>query len=116
MKPRGVAPVGPEREQASQIETGNDPPARAEPNAVAQARSDQAVVGQHEALAQRRADMVDELQRRRAGRSFQPSITMKSGRVPVSSIALQTPMNSQGWPMHSLKPTGLPCDSSRSRA
>ena len=26
------------------------------------------------------------------------------------------PMNSQGWPMHSLNPTGLPPDSSRSRA
>ena len=43
-------------------------------------------------------------------------MTMKSGRMPVSSIALQMPMNSQGWPMHSLKPTGLPPDSSRSRA
>ena len=43
-----------------------------------------------------------------------PSTTMKSGRMPVLSIALAIPMNSQGWPMHSLKPTGLPLDSSRS--
>ena len=45
-----------------------------------------------------------------------PSMTMKSGRMPVSSIALQMPMNSHGWPMQSLKPTGLPPDSSRSLA
>ena len=34
--------------------------------------------------------------------------TMKSGRVPVSSIAFKIAMNSQGWPMQSLNPTGLP--------
>ncbi len=39
-----------------------------------------------------------------------PSTTMKSGRTPVSSMALTMPMNSHGWPMHSLKPTGLPPD------
>jgi hypothetical protein len=31
--------------------------------------------------------------------------------MPVSSIALQMPNHSQGWPMHSLKPVGLPPDS-----
>ena len=40
-----------------------------------------------------------------------PSTTMKSGKMPVSSIALQIARNSHGWPMHSLKPTGLPPDS-----
>ena len=45
-----------------------------------------------------------------------PSITMKSGRIPVSSMALQSAMNSQAWPMQSLKPTGLPPDKSRNWA
>jgi hypothetical protein len=43
-----------------------------------------------------------------------PSTTMKSGVMPVSSMALQMPNHSQGWPMHSLKPTGLPPDKVRS--
>ena len=43
-----------------------------------------------------------------------PSTTMKSGRISVSSIALQIARNSQGWPMQSLKPAGLPPDSARS--
>jgi hypothetical protein len=41
---------------------------------------------------------------------------MKSGVIPVSTIALQIAMNSHGWPMHSLNPAGLPPDSSRIRA
>ncbi len=41
---------------------------------------------------------------------------MKSGRMPVSSMALAMPMNSHGWPRQNLKPTGLPPDSSRSWA
>ncbi|MNY17441.1 hypothetical protein D3C86_1507600 [compost metagenome] len=45
-----------------------------------------------------------------------PSTTMKSGRMPVSSMALAMPMNSHGWPRQNLKPTGLPPDSSRSCA
>jgi hypothetical protein len=45
-----------------------------------------------------------------------PSITMKSGVMPVSTIALQIAMNSHGWPMHSLNPAGLPPDNSRIRA
>ena len=45
-----------------------------------------------------------------------PSITMKSGVMPVSSIALQIAMNSQLWPMHSLNPAGLPPERSRIRA
>ena len=45
-----------------------------------------------------------------------PSTTMKSGTMPVSSIALAIANHSQGWPMHSLKPVGLPPDSSRSRS
>jgi hypothetical protein len=40
---------------------------------------------------------------------------MKSGVMPVSSIALQMPKNSQGWPSENLKPTGLPPESSRKR-
>jgi hypothetical protein len=45
-----------------------------------------------------------------------PSTTMKSGTMPVSSIALQMANHSQGWPMHSLKPVGLPPDSCRRRS
>jgi hypothetical protein len=45
-----------------------------------------------------------------------PSTTMKSGVMPVSSMALTMPNHSQMWPMHSLKPVGLPPDSSRRRA
>ncbi|MOA12179.1 hypothetical protein D3C78_1321520 [compost metagenome] len=45
-----------------------------------------------------------------------PSTTMKSGRMPVLSIALAMAMNSHGWPRQNLKPTGLPPDSSRRRA
>ena len=41
---------------------------------------------------------------------------MKSGRMPVSCIALAMPNHSQGWPMQSLKPVGLPPESSRSRS
>ena len=36
--------------------------------------------------------------------------------MSVSSMALTMPNHSQMWPMHSLKPTGLPPDSSRRRA
>ena len=36
--------------------------------------------------------------------------------MPVSSIALQMPRNSQGWPTQSLKPTGLPPRQARSSA
>ncbi len=42
-----------------------------------------------------------------------PSTTMKSGVVPLSSMALQMARNSTGWPRQSLKPTGLPPDSPR---
>ena len=45
-----------------------------------------------------------------------PSTTMKSGVMPVSSIALTMHMNSRRCPMHSLKPTGLPSDRSRNCA
>jgi hypothetical protein len=45
-----------------------------------------------------------------------PSTTMKSGLMPLSCIALAMPNHSHGWPMASLKPVGLPPDSSRSRA
>ncbi len=50
-----------------------------------------------------------------------PSTTMKSGSscgcvAACSCIALAIPNHSQGWPMASLKPTGLPPESPRSRA
>ena len=43
-----------------------------------------------------------------------PSTVMKSGLMPVSTIALQMAKNSLRKPTQSLKPTGLPPDSSRS--
>src|SRR5262245_41751146 len=43
-------------------------------------------------------------------------MTMKSGWMPVSNMALHIAMNSQGWPMQSLKPTGLPSERSRNCA
>ena len=45
-----------------------------------------------------------------------PSITMKSGVMPVSTIALQIARNSHSCPMQSLKPVGLPPERSRSCA
>jgi len=45
-----------------------------------------------------------------------PSTVMKSGVMPVSSIALQRARNSTRYPTHSLNPTGLPPERSRSRA
>ena len=45
-----------------------------------------------------------------------PSTTMKSGVIPVFNIALTTARNSQGWPMQSLKPVGLPPESERKLA
>jgi len=45
-----------------------------------------------------------------------PSMVMKSGAMPVVSIALIRAENSSGFPTHSLNPTGLPPLSSRSFA
>ena len=45
-----------------------------------------------------------------------PSTTMKSGVMPVSSIALHSANHSHGWPMHNLKPVGLPPERRRSRS
>src|ERR1700761_2807655 len=42
-----------------------------------------------------------------------PSTTMKSGRMPVASMALQIARNSHSWPTQSLKPVGLLPESSR---
>ena len=45
-----------------------------------------------------------------------PSTTMKSGVMPVASMALTMAKNSHGWPMASLKPVGLPPDRVRRRS
>src|SRR5690554_2883280 len=42
-----------------------------------------------------------------------PSTTIKSGFLPVASMALTMANHSHGWPIASLKPTGLPPESSR---
>jgi hypothetical protein len=67
---RRIAPIGAERKNPGEIESGDDPPARSEPNGVAKSHADQAIVGENEALARRRADMVDEFERHRAGSSL----------------------------------------------
>jgi len=45
-----------------------------------------------------------------------PSTTMKSGVMPVTSMALTMANHSQGWPRQNLKPVGLPPESVRSLA
>ena len=68
MKPRAeLHQSAPSAMRAHHVEGGDDLAAGAEPDAVAQARADQRVVDEGQAFAQRHADMVGELQRRRAG-------------------------------------------------
>ena len=43
-----------------------------------------------------------------------PSTTIKSGTIFVSSMAFTMLINCQGCPIHNLKPTGFPSESSRS--
>ena len=114
---RRIAPVGTERHDARDVERRHDLAAGAEPDAVAHADADQRVVHEGQPLAQRHADMVHELQRRRAGAALVAVDDDEVGRDARSrAIALQMARNSQGWPMHSLKPAGLPPDSRRSSA
>src|SRR5262244_2116427 len=67
-----IAPIGSERQQARDIETGHHPPARAQANGLPQSRPHQAVVGEHQTFPQRRADVVDEFERCRAGAALRP--------------------------------------------
>ena len=64
-----------------------------------------------QAVAQRHAEMVHEFERRRAGAAFLAvDHDEVRDRCRSRSIALQIARNSQGWPMQSLKPAGLPPD------
>ena len=63
---RRVAPVRAEREHARHVEAGHYSSARSQPDFVAQADADEAVVRQHQAFSKRRADVIDEFERRRA--------------------------------------------------
>ena len=68
MKPRAeLHQSAPSAISARDVEAGDHAPAGAEPHRRPQADTDQAVVREQQALAQRRADMVDEFERRRAG-------------------------------------------------
>ncbi|MCY1523661.1 hypothetical protein D9M68_585650 [compost metagenome] len=67
---RGVAPVRSHGHDAGHVEGGDDLARRAQLDAVAQVHADQRVVDQAQRLAQGRADVVDELHRRRAGSAF----------------------------------------------
>src|SRR3546814_3373204 len=67
---RGVAPVRAHRHGAGDVEGAGDLAGRADPDAVAQADTDQGVVHQHQRLVHRQADVVDELRGRRAGAAF----------------------------------------------
>ena len=64
---RCVAPIGAEREQPCHVEAGNHPSARSEVDSIAESATHEAVASQDEPLAQRRADVVDKFERRRAG-------------------------------------------------
>jgi hypothetical protein len=49
--------------------------------------------------------LIGEFYRRGTGAAFAAiHHDVKSGLMPVSSIALQMPKNSQGWPSENLKP------------
>jgi hypothetical protein len=62
-----IAPIGSERQQARDVESGHHPPARAQADGLPQSRADEGVVGKHQTFSQRRADVIDEFERRRAG-------------------------------------------------
>ncbi len=113
---RGVAPVCPQRQHPGHVEGRGDLAAGPDAHPVTQAHPHQRVVHEGQPVAQRHADMVHELERGGAGAPSFPSTTMKSGVIPVATMALQIAMNSHGWPMHSLKPAGLPPERSRIRA
>ena len=65
-------------------------------DAVARADADQRVVHEIEALAQRHADMVDELQRRRAGAAF---VAVDDDEVGLDAGLAASPCRSPGTPM-----------------
>ena len=111
--PRGVAPVGPQRQRPGHVEGRGDLAATPRSDPVPHPDPDQRIVNKGQPVAQRHADMVHELQGAAPVPPSLPSTTMKSGVIPVASIALQIAMNSHGWPMHSLNPAGLPPDRSR---
>src|SRR5574337_440903 len=64
---RGIAPVRAKRKRTREIESGNDLAAGAQTHLVAQVQSNQRVVNEQQRLAQGRADVIGEFQRRRAG-------------------------------------------------
>src|SRR5215813_1062166 len=116
-KPTGrITPIGSERQQACDIETGHHPPARAQANGPPQSRPHQAVVGQHQTFPQRRADVIDEFERCRAGAALRPVDNDEVWTNSSFQHGLAERHDSQAWPMQSLKPTGLPPDKSRNCA
>ncbi len=77
-----IAPIRSERQQARDIESGHHPPARAQADGLSQSRPLQAVVGEHQTFSQRRADVVDEFERRRAGAALRPVDNDEVGTNP----------------------------------
>src|SRR6516225_5703550 len=77
-----IAPIGSRRQQARDIESGHHPPARAQANGLPQPRSDEGVVGEHQTFSQRRADVIDEFERRRAGAALRPVDNDEVGTNP----------------------------------
>ncbi|KAH2811221.1 hypothetical protein KXV85_005323, partial [Aspergillus fumigatus] len=67
---RRVAPVRADRHRARHVESGRDLAGRADLDAITRADADQRVVDEVDALAHRHAQMIHELQRRRAGAAF----------------------------------------------
>ena len=113
---RRVAPVGAERHGARHVERAHDLAAAAELDPVAQLQAHERVVHEQQSFLQRRADVVDELERRRARAAFGAVDDDEVGQEPRLDIALQIANHSHGWPMQSFKPVGLPPESLRSRS
>ena len=65
-----IVKSAPWTDPADDVDAAGDLARRADPDPVAQAGADEAVVHQHQPLGQRHADVVLELLRRRAGAAF----------------------------------------------
>lgn len=94
--PGGVGPVGADGQDAGDVEGADDFAAGAEFDLVPQVQAHQRVVDEQQAFAHWHADAVGEFHGAAPVPPSLPSTTIKSGRMPVSSMALAMPMNSHG--------------------
>src|SRR5215469_13329832 len=112
----GIAPISAERHCARDVERRDDFAAGAEANLVAQVKPGERVVHQKQRLLERRADMIGEFYWCGAGAAFaaidDDEIRRDAGLEHRFADAEKFP----GMTDESLKPTGLPPESSRNRA